>query len=121
MNGINFTLAGKGLLPSETLYYRAHSAVRELRPGDFGWDSLFGEAGVRVLNTGGIYTLLSPTSAELAIEGATQAAAHGTLLAADLNYRSKVKPDKERARAINRRLGPYLGYASQAPAEASYE
>ncbi len=135
MNGINFTFAGKGLLPSETLYYRAHSAARELRPGDFDWHTLFGEAGVRVFSTGGIFTLLSPTSAELAIEGATQAAEHGVFVAADLNYRSKVEPNKAHAREINRRLAPYLGflvgndsdladalgYAGQAPAEASYE
>jgi 2-dehydro-3-deoxygluconokinase len=135
MNGINFTFAGKGVLPSDTLYYRAHSAVRELRPGDFDWRSLFGEAGVRVFSTGGIFTLLSPTTAELAIEGAAQAAAHGTFVAADLNYRSKVEPNKARAREINRRLAPHLGflvgndsdladalgYASLAPAEASYE
>ena len=33
-NGINFTWAGKGLLPSVTEYYRAHTPIRELAPGD---------------------------------------------------------------------------------------
>ncbi|NLG99043.1 MAG: sugar kinase [Chloroflexi bacterium] len=110
MNGINFTFAGKGVLPSDTLYYRAHSAVRELRPGDFDWDHLFGKLGSRVFNTGGIFTLLSPTSADLAIEAVQQANAHGTFVAADLNYRSKVEPDKQRAREINRRIAPLLGF-----------
>jgi 2-dehydro-3-deoxygluconokinase len=110
MNGLNFTWAGQGLLPSETLYYRAHTAVRELRAGDFDWERLFGQDGVRVFSTGGIYTLLSPTSAGLALEAAQEAARHGTFVAADLNYRSKVEPNLERAREINRDLAPHLGF-----------
>jgi 2-dehydro-3-deoxygluconokinase len=109
MNGINFTFVGKGVIPSETFYYRAHTAVRELRPGDVDWDKLFGWEGVRVFNTGGIYTLISPTSASLAIEAARKANEHGTFVAADLNYRSKVEPDKNRAREINREMVPHLG------------
>lgn len=109
MNGINFTWAGKGLLPSETFYYRAHSPVRELAAGDFDWEALFG-AGVRVFSTGGIFTLISPTSAGLAQEAVEAAATHGTFVAADLNYRSKVEPNRERAREINRRLAPHLGF-----------
>ena len=98
MNGIMFTFAGKGLLPSDTLYYRAHTPVRELQPGDFDWEDLFGRQGVRVFNTGGIYTLISPTSSGLALEAVQQANAHGVLVSADLNYRSKVEPNKARAR-----------------------
>ena len=69
MNGVNFTYVGKGVIASDTLYYRAHTAARELREGDVDWDALFGAEGVRVFSTGGIYTLISPTSAGLAIEG----------------------------------------------------
>jgi len=110
MNGVNFTYAGKGVIPSDTLYYRAHSAVRELREGDIDWDTLFGKEGVRAFCTGGIYTLISPTSAGLAIEGVRKANEHGTFVAADLNYRSKVEPDKNRAREINQKIAPYLGF-----------
>ena len=49
MNGINFTFVGKGVIPSDTLYYRAHTAVRELREGDVDWDALFGKEGVRIV------------------------------------------------------------------------
>ena len=31
-------------------------------------------------------------------------------MAADLNYRSKVEPDKSKARAINQKLAPHLGF-----------
>lgn len=103
-NGINFTWAGKGVLPSVTEYYRAHTAAREIGPGDVDWDALFGQAGVRWFHTGGIYTLISPRAAELAIEAMQKAGEHGTVRSFDLNYRSKVEPDKERARSINRRI-----------------
>ena len=110
MNGINFTYIGKGLLPSNTCYYRAHSAVRQLQAGDIDWETIFGAEGVRVFNTGGICTLISPTSAEMAIEAVEAANSHGTFVAADLNYRSKVEPDKSKARAINQKLAPHLGF-----------
>jgi 2-dehydro-3-deoxygluconokinase len=110
MNGINFTFVGKGVIPSNTSYYRAHTAVRELGEGDVDWDALFGNEGVRVFSTGGIYMLISPTSAGLAIQGARKANEYGTFVAADLNYRSKVEPNKNRAREINRQITPYLGF-----------
>lgn len=110
MNGINFTYVGKGLIPSDTMYYRAYTAARQLEAGDFNWENLFGVKGVRCFNTGGIFTLISPTTAGLAIEAVRQANRHDTFVAADLNYRSKVEPDKEKARAINRRIAPYLGF-----------
>ena len=110
MNGINFTFAGKGVIPSDTLYYRAHSAIRQLSAGDFDWDQLFGTQGVRVFSTGGIFTLISPTSSGLALEAMQKAAEHGVFVAADLNYRSKVEPDKNRARQINQQLIPYIGF-----------
>lgn len=110
MNGINFTYVGKGVIPSDTLYYRAQTAARELRKGDVDWDSLFGKEGVCVFSTGGIYTLISPTSAGLAIEGVRKANEHGTFVAADLNYRSKVEPNKNRAREINRQIASNLGF-----------
>lgn len=110
MNGINFTYNGKGVIPSNTCYYRAHTPIRELRPGDYDWNQIFGKEGVRVFNTGGIYTLISPTSAELALEAVQAANRHGTFVAADLNYRSKVQPDKNIAHQINQSIAPYLGF-----------
>jgi 2-dehydro-3-deoxygluconokinase len=108
-NGINFTYKGSGVLPSDTTYYRGNSAARLLEPGDFDFDELFGQAGMRVFNTGGIFTLIGPKTAELAIEAAQTAAEFGTFVSADLNYRSKVEPDKQKARDINRKLAPFIG------------
>lgn len=102
-NGVNFTWRGKGVLPSVTEYYRAHTAMRELKPGDFDWAALFAQ-GVRWFHTGGIYALISPTSAAVAIEALEAAGEAGTFVSFDLNYRSKVEPNKERAREQNRRM-----------------
>ena len=103
MNGINLTFRGKGVIPSKTEYYRAHTAVRELGAGDLDLDKLFAQ-GVRWAHTGGIFTLLSPKTAELAIEFMKKAGENGTVRSFDLNYRSKVEPDKQKAHAINRRI-----------------
>jgi 2-dehydro-3-deoxygluconokinase len=135
-NGINFTWAGKGVLPSVTEYYRAHTPVREVGPGDIDWDHLFGDLGTRWFSSGGIYTLLSPKTADLALEGMKKAGEHGAGRSFDLNYRSKVEPNKDRAREINRGIVPHvdflvgnhddfddaLGYETEAVAkEASFE
>jgi 2-dehydro-3-deoxygluconokinase len=109
-NGVNFTYNGAGVIPSATTYYRAHTPATLLQPGDFDLDELFGRLGVRVFNTGGIFTLIGPRTSELAIEAARKAAEAGTFVSADLNYRSKVEPDKKRARAINQKLAPYIGF-----------
>jgi 2-dehydro-3-deoxygluconokinase len=108
-NGINFTWAGKGVLPSVTEYYRAHTPVRELKPGDVDWSALFSQ-GVRWFNTGGIYALISPTSSELALEAMQAAGKQGTFRSFDLNYRSKVEPNKERARQINKKIAAHVDF-----------
>ncbi len=135
-NGINFTWAGKGVLPSVTEYYRAHTPVREVGPGDIDWDHLFGELGTRWFSTGGIYTLLSQKTADLAVEGMKKAGEYGIGRSFDLNYRSKVEPSKDRARQINREIVPHveflvgnqddfddaLGYETQkVPKDASFQ
>jgi len=108
-NGIHFTWSGKGVLPSVTEYYRAHTPIRELKPGDVNWDGIFGK-GVRWFHTGGIYTLLGPNTSALALEAMQAAGRHGVFRSFDLNYRSKVEPDKERARNINRGIVPHTDF-----------
>ena len=110
MNGINATFRGKGVIPSKTEYYRAHTPVREVGAGDYELDTLFGREGVRWAHTGGIYTLLSPKTAETAIEYLKKAGQHGTLRSTDLNYRANVEPNKDRARSINRQIVPHVEF-----------
>ncbi len=108
-NGINFTYKGKGVVPSVTEYYRAHTAVRELKKGDVDWEAIF-KQGVRWFNTGGIYTLISPTAADVALDAMKTAGKHGTFRSFDLNYRSKVEPNKARAHEINRSIVPHVDF-----------
>ena len=135
MNGLNATFAGKGVMPSKTEYYRAHTPVREVGAQDYDLDRLFGREGVRWAHTGGIYSLLSPKTGETAIEYLKVAGQHGALRSSDLNYRANVEPDTERARSINRQIVPHvdflvgnqsdfedaLGYAAPVAAGASFE
>ena len=109
-NGVNFTWAGKGVLPSVTEYYRAHTPIREIGPGDIDWEALFGTLGSRWFSTGGIYTLLSSKTAALAREAMERARGHDVRVCFDLNYRSKVEPDKEKAREINRSIVPQVDF-----------
>jgi 2-dehydro-3-deoxygluconokinase len=135
MNGINATFRGKGVVPSKTEYYRAHTPVREVGTADYDFDTLFGKEGARWAHTGGIYSLLSPKTAETAVEYLKKAGQHGTLRSTDLNYRANVEPNKDRAREINRKIVPHveflvgnqsdfddaLGYTVDVPSNASME
>ena len=135
MNGINATFRGKGVVPSKTEYYRAHTPVREVGAEDYDFDTLFGKEGVRWAHTGGIYSLLSPKTAETAVEYLKKAGQYGTLRSTDLNYRANVEPNKEHAREINRKIVPHveflvgnqsdfddaLGYTVDVPSNASME
>ena len=51
-----------------------------------------------------IYTLISPTSAAVAVEAMKAAGEAGTVRGFDLNYRSKVQPDKGKARENNKKI-----------------
>ncbi|MHC4714435.1 MAG: PfkB family carbohydrate kinase, partial [Planctomycetota bacterium] len=64
----------------------------------------------RWFHTGGIFTLISPTSADVAIEAMEAAGKHGTFRSFDLNYRSKVEPNKKRAHEINRTIVPLTDF-----------
>lgn len=108
-NGINFTWAGKGLLPSVTEYYRAHTPISQIKPSDIDWPTVFA-GGVRWFNTGGIFACLSATSADVAVEAMQAAGQAGALRAFDLNYRSKVEPNKDKARANNRRIVQHVEF-----------
>jgi len=70
-------------------YNRCNEAAAQLKPGDFNWKEMF-SAGVRWFHSGGIFAALSPTTAELIIEGMSAAKAAGAVTSFDLNYRAKL-------------------------------
>jgi len=106
-NGLNFTERGFGVRGAIGVSDRGHSATAQLEPGDFDWDRLFGEEGVRWLHTGGIFAALSDTTPEVLEEAVTAAQRHGTIVSYDLNYRPSLWKDvggNNKAQEVNRRI-----------------
>src|SRR5437660_1462941 len=79
---------GHGVRGPVVFYNRANEAGALLKPGDFDWPAIFGR-GVRWFHSGGIFAALSPTTAELILEGTRAATKAGAVTSFDLNYRPK--------------------------------
>src|SRR5580692_12536772 len=80
---------GQGVRPPVVFYNRSNEAAAQLKPGDFDWKAIF-SGGIRWFHSGGIFAALSPTTAELVIEGMQAAKAAGAVISFDLNYRAKI-------------------------------
>lgn len=105
--GLNFTEKGFGIRPALGVSDRANSAASQIRPGEFDWDRLFGEDGVRWFHTGGIFAGLSQSAAEATIEAVEAARRHGVIVSYDLNYRPSLwaaRGGKAEAMRINRQI-----------------
>ena len=110
-NGLNFTERGFGVRPALGSSDRGHTAVSQLKPGDFDWDHIFGKLGVRWFHTGGIFCALSSTTPEVAIEAAQAARRHGAIVSYDLNYRDSLWKSiggKKKAQEVNRRMAEFV-------------
>ena len=105
--GLNFTEVGIGVRASVTLYDRGHTAVAHMKPGDVDWRRIFGERGVRWFHTGGIFTALSDSCADVALESMRAAHEAGTIVSYDLNFRSKLWSSSH-AIAATKKLIPYI-------------
>jgi len=104
--GLNFTEVGMGVRASVTLYDRGHTAVSHLKPGDVDWKRIFG-GGVRWFHTGGIFTALSDSCADVAVESMKAAHDAETIVSYDLNFRSKLWSSKK-AIEVTKKLVPYI-------------
>ena len=80
---------GQGIRAPVVFYNRSDEAAARLRPGDFNWKEIFA-GGVRWFHSGGIFAALSPTTAEVIVEGLEAARAAGAVTSFDLNYRAKL-------------------------------
>jgi 2-dehydro-3-deoxygluconokinase len=112
-NGVNgpnmaavYSDQGLGVRAPVVFYNRANEAAAQLKPGDFDWKAIFA-AGVRWFHSGGIFAALSPTTAEVIVEGMQAAKAAGAVTSFDLNYRAKlwnISGGEERAVAVLDRI-----------------
>ncbi len=105
-NGLNFTERGFGVRAAIGCSDRGHTAISQVKMGDFDWENIFGETnGARWLHTGGIFAALSASTAEVAAEAMEAARRHGTPVSYDLNYRDslwKAIGGKIKAQDVNR-------------------
>ena len=107
-NGLNFTERGFGVRAAAGCSDRGHTAVSQLKPGDFDWSAIFAsENGAKWFHTGGIFAALSASTAQVAAEAICAARHHGTPVSYDLNYRDSLWKSiggKPRAQEVNREL-----------------
>jgi 2-dehydro-3-deoxygluconokinase len=106
-NGLNFTERGFGVRGAVGCSDRGNSAAAAMKPGDVDWQAIFGAEGARWFHCGGIFSALSTSTAELALEAMTAARAHGTVVSFDLNYRPSLWQSaggQAAAAAVNREL-----------------
>jgi 2-dehydro-3-deoxygluconokinase len=80
---------GFGVRAPVVFYNRSNEAASLLKPGDFDWKAIFGQ-GVRWFHSGGIFSSLSASTAELVTEAMREARASGAVVSFDLNYREKL-------------------------------
>jgi 2-dehydro-3-deoxygluconokinase len=107
-NGLNFTERGFGLRAAAGCSDRGHTAISQIKPGDFNWASIFGpENGTKCFHTGGIFAALSASTADVAAEAISAARRHSTPVSYDLNYRDSLWKSiggKAKAQEVNREL-----------------
>src|SRR5450631_3768044 len=107
-NGLNFTERGFGVRAAVGCSDRGLTAVSQLNPGDFDWESIFGAGlGARWFHTGGIFAALSASTAQVAAEAMEVAHRTGTPVSYDLNFRESLWKSiggKVKAQSVNREL-----------------
>ena len=106
-NGLNFTERGFGIRGAVGVPDRGNTAACQMKPGDFDWNYIFGELGVRWFHTGGIFAALSESTAALTEEAVAAAQNHGTIVSYDLNYRPSLWNaigGHAKAQEVNRRI-----------------
>jgi 2-dehydro-3-deoxygluconokinase len=110
-NGLNFTERGYGVRAALGCSDRGHTAISQVKPGDFDWEKIFGQEGARWLHCGGIFAALSDSTPAVAREAMEAAHRHGTIVSYDLNYRDslwKAIGGQQRAQKVNRELAAFV-------------
>ena len=107
-NGLNFTERGFGMRAAAGCSDRGHTAISQVKSGDFDWALIFGDSmGSRWFHTGGIFAALSESTAQVAAEAIQAARRQGTPVSYDLNYRDSLWKSiggKAKAQQVNREL-----------------
>lgn len=107
-NGLNFTERGYGVRAAAGCSDRGHTAISQVKTGDFDWETIFGPAnGALWFHTGGIFAALSASTAEVAVDAMDTARKYGTPVSYDLNFRDSLWKSiggKSKAQEVNREI-----------------
>jgi 2-dehydro-3-deoxygluconokinase len=107
-NGLNFTERGFGVRAAAGCSDRGHTAISQVKTGDFNWQSIFGpENATKWLHTGGIFAALSDSTAQVAADAMDAARQHSTPVSYDLNFRDSLWKSiggKNKAQEVNRAI-----------------
>jgi 2-dehydro-3-deoxygluconokinase len=106
-NGLNFTERGFGIRAPLGCSDRGHTAIAQMKPGEFDWNEIFSRDGARWFHTGGIFCALSASAPLVALEAMEAAKRAGAIVSYDLNYRPSLWKSiggKSQAQEVNRRL-----------------
>lgn len=109
-NGLNFVERGFGLRGAKGTSDRGHTAVSQLKEGDFDWDCIFSK-GVRVFHTGGIFCALSASTSALALEAVQKAKEHKAVVSFDFNYRPSLWSCLENESEVKENIGKILSFS----------
>jgi 2-dehydro-3-deoxygluconokinase len=105
--GLNFTEVGTGVRASVSLYDRGHTAISHMKTGDVDWKRIFNQRKTRWFHTGGIFSALSDSCSEVALESMRVAKQSGAIVSYDLNFRSKLW-SSAKAIEVTKKLMPFV-------------
>ena len=103
--GIYFLEHGASQRPSKVIYDRAHSAISQVKPGEFHWHAIL--EGADWFHFTGITPALGKGPATVTLEAVQTAKELGVTVSADLNYRKKLWSPEE-AKQVMSSLMPYV-------------
>ena len=109
-NGLYFIERGFGLRAPDSCFDRNNTAISQLKIGDVAWRKVFTEKNVRWFHTGGVFTSLSASAPQIALEAVKIAKESGAVVSYDLNYRDslwKNRGGKSAANELNYKILPF--------------
>ena len=103
--GIYFVDKGASQRPSKVIYDRAHAAIAEAVPSDFGWKAIFKD--VTWFHFTGITPALGGHLPEICLEACKTAKEMGVTVSCDLNFRKKLWSSAQANETMSK-LMPYV-------------
>ncbi len=113
--GVLYVETGYSQRPSNVVYDRAHSSIRELRPGELDWTRIL--TGKDWFHFSGTAPALGENVAAVLEEALQAAHKLGVTTSCDCNYRSKLWTPEEAGRVLSRllnRVNVFVGGAEDA-------